>query len=169
MGKKIQQKVQHIVKEQSFLPVYINNQGITLHPRASREEVEMYVSIVSGNPFSPYYSQYMVSTGMLDTHLPVQHIKQARVDKNNGRTELVSVNKDLAVDRYQLAVETGGVSTTEVYVVNEEQIVGLVGEFSNANITADLRTSGMTSAQTILDTLLKNKASLNIKTGHSKL
>lgn len=57
----------------------------------------------------------------------------------------------------------------DVYVVNEEQIVGLAGEFSNANITADLRTAGMTSAQTILDTLLKNKASLNIKTSHSKL
>lgn len=141
MGKKIQQKVQHIVKGESFFPVYLNSEGITLEERGSREEIEIYVSIVSGNPFSPYYSQYMVSTGMLDSHLPVQHIKQARVDKNNGRTELVSVNKDLAVDRYQLAIETGGESLVETYVVNEDnlgslrQVMNLTGKEREAFVS----------------------------------
>ena len=123
--KTIPQKIQHITKRESFFPIYISNEGITLEERGSREEVTIYVSIVSRNPFSPYYSQYMVSTGMLDSHLPVQHIQQARVDKNNGRTELVSVNKDLAVDKYQLAVETDGESLVETYVVNEESLGSL--------------------------------------------
>ena len=125
---KITQKIMDIVKGHALVKVYTDGMHFTLEEQEDMNEI--IVGVTSDNPYSEFYSKYMVSTGMLDEHLPVEHVKQARVEKSDGKSELRNINKELKVDRIQTVVETEGDPATLVFLV-EEQNLGQLREAIN--------------------------------------
>lgn len=116
----ITQKVMHIVKGHALVRVFWK-EGV-FHLSELEGGVETLVGVVSDNPYSEFYSEYLVSTGMLDSHLELEFIKQARETKSNGQSVLSSVNKEVKVDRGQVILEAGGLAGTSAYIVHEREL-----------------------------------------------
>lgn len=92
------------------------------------KESEILVAINSHNPYSEFFSEYSVSTGMLDSHLKEEYVENLLIEKSNGKVGLSSAEKLMYVDDAQLTVETGGLATTEVLLVDRKNL----GELEHA-------------------------------------
>ena len=135
LKEKIGQKVMHIVKGNAFATIYrIGYKDGRVHYQFEPDTSDlvlttttMQLAVISDDIKSEYFSQYSVSTGMLDAHLNKEHVQAARIESNDGRSEVAYINKEMLVDRESIAVEADGASATEVYVVDKNDL-GLIGD-----------------------------------------
>lgn len=129
MKEKIEQKIMHIVKGDSFnhlLQMHYHDGSVRYGFQIPKDDEDLVKSatpfllaVISDDIESEYFSHYSVSTGMLDSHLKMEYIKAARQESNSGRSEIALIEKEIKVDHETISVETAGTPAKQMFVVNE--------------------------------------------------